>query len=63
MDLVEAIRATGASEPRVFFFAILPQVWAAWLGIWIYNWDPQFRGFTILVFVGAGGLANVSRFA
>lgn len=61
MDLVEAIRATGASELHVFFFAVLPQVWAAWLGIWIYNWDSQFRGSTILGFVGAGGIGLYLR--
>ena len=31
------------------------------LGIWIYNWDSQFRGSTILGFVGAGGIGLYLR--
>lgn len=61
MRRVDAIRATGANEVLVFFYAILPQVWAAWVGIIIYNWDSQFRGSTILGFVGAGGMGLYLR--
>lgn len=61
MNRVDAIRATGANEVFVFFYGVLPQVWAAWVGIIIYNWDAQFRGSTILGFVGAGGLGLYLR--
>ena len=61
MRRVEAIRATGANEVDVFFFAVLPQVWASWVGIIIYNWDSRFRSSTILGFVGAGGMGLYLR--
>lgn len=61
MKRVDAIRATGASEVHIFFYGVLPQVWAAWVGIIIYNWDSQFRGSTILGFVGAGGMGLYLR--
>lgn len=61
MRRVEAIRATGANELDVFFFAVLPQVWPSWVGISIYNWDARFRSSTILGFVGAGGMGLYLR--
>ena len=61
MKRVEAIRATGANEFDVLFFAVIPQVWATWVGIIIYNWDAQLRNSTILGFVGAGGMGLYLR--
>jgi phosphonate transport system permease protein len=61
MKRVEAIRATGANEVDVFFYAVLPQVRANWVGTIIYNWDAQFRSSTILGFMGAGGLGLFLR--
>jgi len=61
MKRVEAIRATGANEIDVFFYAVLPQVRANWVGTIIYNWDTQFRSSTILGFMGAGGLGLYLR--
>ena len=61
MKRVEAIRATGATEIDVLFFAVIPQVWASWVGIIIYNWDSQLRNSTILGFVGAGGMGLYLR--
>ncbi len=61
MGPVEAIRATGAGETKIFFYAVLPQVKAAWIGIIIYSWDSTFRASTILGFVGAGGLGLYIR--
>lgn len=61
MGPVEAIRATGAGEIKIFVYAVLPQVRAAWIGIFIYNWDSTFRASTILGFVGAGGLGLYIR--
>lgn len=61
MKRVEAIRATGANEIDVLFYAVIPQVWANWVGIIIYNWDAQLRNSTILGFVGAGGMGLYLR--
>ncbi|MBO6949443.1 MAG: phosphonate ABC transporter, permease protein PhnE [Rhodospirillales bacterium] len=61
MKRVEALRATGANEFDVLFFAVIPQVWANWVGIIIYNWDAQLRNSTILGFVGAGGMGLYLR--
>jgi phosphonate transport system permease protein len=61
MEIVEAIRATGAGEIKTFVYGILPQVKPAWIGIIIYNWDSIFRASTILGFVGAGGIGLYIR--
>ena len=61
MKRVEAIRATGANEIDVLFYAVIPQVWANWVGVIIYNWDAQLRNSTILGFVGAGGMGLYLR--
>ena len=61
MKRVEAIRATGANEIDVLFYGVIPQVWANWVGIIIYNWDAQLRNSTILGFVGAGGMGLYLR--
>jgi len=61
MEIVEAIRATGAGEVKTFVYGILPQVKPAWIGIIIYNWDSIFRASTILGFVGAGGIGLYIR--
>ena len=53
---VEAIRATGANQMRVFVYAVLPQVRVAWTGISIYTWDVTFRAATVVGFFGAGGM-------
>ena len=62
MEIVEAIRATGANEVKTFVYGILPQVKPAWIGIIIYNWDSIFRASTILGFVGAGGIGLYIRY-
>ena len=61
MKRVEAIRSTGANELDVLFYGVIPQVWANWVGIIIYNWDAQLRNSTILGFVGAGGMGLYLR--
>jgi phosphonate transport system permease protein len=53
---VEAVRASGANEVQVFFYAVLPQVRVAWTGIAIYTWDVAFRAATVVGFFGAGGM-------
>lgn len=58
---VEAIRATGAGEIRVFLWGIFPQVQTSWTGIAIYGWDSTFRMATIMGYVGAGGIGMYLR--
>lgn len=58
---VEAVRAAGANEFKVFVFAVLPQVRVAWTGISIYSWDAVFRAATIVGFFGAGGMGSYLR--
>lgn len=58
---VEAIRATGAGEIKVFVWGVLPQVQTSWTGISIYGWDSTFRMATILGYVGAGGIGMYLR--
>jgi len=58
---VEAIRATGAGEIKVFLYGVFPQVQTAWTGIAIYGWDSTFRMATIMGYVGAGGIGMYLR--
>ena len=58
---VEAIRATGAGEIKVFLWGIFPQVQTSWTGIAIYGWDSTFRMATIMGYVGAGGIGMYLR--
>lgn len=53
---LEAIRATGAAEPAVLIFAVLPQVMARFWGLALYRLDINFRESAILGVVGAGGI-------
>jgi phosphonate transport system permease protein len=55
---VEAMRATGANEFKVFVFGVLPQVRVAWTGIGIYSWEGVFRAATVVGFFGAGGMGS-----
>jgi len=58
---IEAIRATGAGEIKVFLWGIFPQVQTSWTGIAIYGWDSTFRMATIMGYVGAGGIGMYLR--
>ena len=53
---VEAIAATGASQPKVLLKGVLPQVMPVIFGTIIYRWDINIRESTVLGFVGAGGI-------
>lgn len=53
---VEAIRATGASNPQVFSYGFLPQILPAFTGITLLRWDINIRESTVLGLVGAGGI-------
>jgi phosphonate transport system permease protein len=56
MASVEAVRATGASPPQVFFNAVWPAVLPQFVGHHLYVWEFNIRDSTILGLIGAGGL-------
>ena len=55
---VEAIRATGASFPKVLIYAITPQILPRYLGVSIYRLDANVRHSTVVGIVGAGGIGQ-----
>lgn len=56
MAAVEAVRATGATPPQVFFSAVWPSVLPQFVGHHLYVWEFNIRDSTILGLIGAGGL-------
>jgi phosphonate transport system permease protein len=56
MASIEAVRATGASPPQVFFNAVWPAVLPQFVGNHLYVWEFNIRDSTILGLIGAGGL-------
>ncbi len=58
MGQVEAVRATGASFPRLLIYAITPQMLPRYLGVSIYRLDANIRHSTVVGIVGAGGIGQ-----
>ncbi len=58
MGPVEAVRATGASFPRLLVYAITPQILPRYLGVSIYRLDANIRHSTVVGIVGAGGIGQ-----
>jgi phosphonate transport system permease protein len=58
MDQVEAVRATGASFPKLLIYGIVPQILPRYLGVSIYRLDANFRHSTVVGIVGAGGIGQ-----
>jgi phosphonate ABC transporter permease subunit PhnE len=56
MAAVDAVRATGASAPQVFFNAVWPSVLPQFVSNHLYVWEFNIRDSTILGLIGAGGL-------
>ena len=56
---VEAVRATGASFPKLLIYGISPQILPRYLGISIYRLDANIRHSTVVGIVGAGGIGQV----
>jgi phosphonate transport system permease protein len=56
MQPVDAVRATGASAPQVFFLGVWPAVLPQFVSQALYVWEFNIRDSTILGLVGAGGL-------
>lgn len=55
----EAIRATGASFPKLLIYGITPQVLPRYFGVSIYRLDANLRHSTVVGIVGAGGIGQV----
>ncbi len=55
---IEAIRATGASFPKILLYAIQPHILPRYIGISIYRLDANIRHSTVVGIVGAGGIGQ-----
>jgi len=55
---LEAIRATGASFPKLLIYCISPQILPRYLGVSIYRLDANIRHSTVVGIVGAGGIGQ-----
>jgi phosphonate transport system permease protein len=55
---VEAVRASGASFANVIIFAVMPQVFARFVGFSTYQLDSNLRNSTMVGIVGAGGIGG-----
>lgn len=56
---LEAVRATGASFPKLLLYAVVPQILPRYLGVSIYRLDANVRHSTVVGIVGAGGIGQV----
>ena len=56
---MEAVRATGASFPKMLLYAIQPQILPRYLGVSIYRLDANIRHSTVVGIVGSGGIGQV----
>jgi len=55
---VEAVRASGAPFMSVVSFAVVPQVFARFVGFIAYETDANLRNSTMVGIVGAGGIGG-----
>jgi phosphonate transport system permease protein len=55
---VEAVRASGAPFMSVVTFAVVPQVFARFVGFIAYETDANLRNSTMVGIVGAGGIGG-----
>ena len=55
-EQLEAVRATGASFPKLLIYCISPQALPRYLGVSIYRLDANIRHSTVVGIVGAGGI-------
>ena len=53
---VEAVRATGAGFGAVLVMAVMPQVYARFIGLAAYQFDSNLRNSTMVGIVGGGGI-------
>ncbi len=55
-EVVDAIRATGATPFQVITHGVLPQVVPQICDVALYRWEYNFRASTVMGMVGAGGI-------
>ncbi|NOX61954.1 MAG: phosphonate ABC transporter, permease protein PhnE [Chloroflexi bacterium] len=53
---IEAVRATGAREPQVIVYAVLPQILPAFTSFTLYRWDINVRMSTVIGLISDAGL-------
>jgi len=53
-----ALRAAGASRPKVILYGIIPPIFRQFLSYALYRWECAMRAAAIMGFVGAGGLGQ-----
>lgn len=53
---IEAMRASGCSKLQIIVFAVLPQVFPAWISISLYRLESNIRTSAVLGMIGAGGI-------
>jgi phosphonate transport system permease protein len=58
MKPVEGIISTGGSRAETIFYAVLPQVWSGFATYSLLRFEINFRGASIMGFVGAGGIGQ-----
>lgn len=59
MGAYEAMEALGASKPRIFFTALLPQILPNYLSTCLYGVETTVRNAAVLGYVGAGGIGLI----
>lgn len=55
---LEAIKATGASFPKLLLYAVQPHILPRYIGVSIYRLDANIRHSTVVGIVGAGGIGQ-----
>lgn len=55
---VEAVKASGASFLNVITYAVIPQIFARFIGFATYQFDSNLRNSTMVGIVGAGGIGG-----
>ena len=55
-NAVEGLKSTGASHVETIYYAVLPQVISGFLSYTILRFEINFRGASVMGFVGAGGI-------
>ena len=58
MKPVEGIISTGGSRAETIFYGVLPQVWSGFATYTLLRFEINFRGASIMGFVGAGGIGQ-----
>ena len=53
---IEAIRATGAREPQVIVYAVIPQILPTFASFTLYRWDINVRMSTVIGLISDAGI-------